>query len=112
MILNAVIYVLLLHKFGIKDTFIANLDLIKYLILTPMLLSVFVIDYKLQIIPNRLSLTIFEIGVIFTFIYGLSNVAISINMLLGMLVRWWNFLRNNTFRWVSIWKRSHGSRRR
>ena len=59
--------------------------MIKYLILTPMLLSVVVIDYKLQIIPNRLNLTMFEIGLIFAFLYGFSNVAISINMLLGML---------------------------
>jgi leader peptidase (prepilin peptidase)/N-methyltransferase len=86
MILTAVIYVGLLYKFGIGDTFIANLDLLKYLILTPMLLSVFVIDYNLQIIPNRLTLTMFEVGLVFTFLYGLSNVAISINMLLGMLV--------------------------
>ena len=85
MILTAVIYVALLYKFGIKQTFIENLDLIKYLILTPMLVSVFVIDYKLQIIPNRLNLTIFEVGLVCTFIYGLSNVAISINMVLGML---------------------------
>ncbi len=86
MILTAVIYVAILYKFGIKDTFFENLDLIKYLVLTPMLLSAFVIDYKLQIIPNRLNLTMFEIGIIFAFIYGLSNVAISINMLLGMIV--------------------------
>ena len=50
-----------------------------------MLISVFVIDFKLQIIPNRLNLTIFEIGIIFAFLYGLSNIAITINMLLGML---------------------------
>ena len=50
-----------------------------------MLLSVFVIDYKLQIIPNRLNLSLFEIGIIFAFLYGLSDVAITINMLLGML---------------------------
>lgn len=86
MIITSVIYVLLVYKFGIKNNFMENLDLIKYLILTPMLLSVVVIDYKLQIIPNRLNLTMFEIGLIFTFISGLSNVAISINMLLGMLV--------------------------
>ena len=85
MILTAVIYVALLYKFGIKPTFVENLDLIKFLILTPMLLSAFVIDYRLQIIPNRLNLTIFEVGLVFTFIYGLSNVAISINMILGML---------------------------
>ena len=85
-LLTTVIYVTLIYVYGIKDTIIANLDLIKFMILTPMLLSVFVIDYKLQIIPNRLNLTIFEVGLIFTFIYGLSNIAISINMLLGMLV--------------------------
>ena len=85
MIITSAIYVAILYRFGIKSTFIENLELIKYLILTPMLLSAFVIDYKLQIIPNRLNLTIFEIGLIFTFIYGLSNVAISINMILGML---------------------------
>ena len=85
-LLTTVIYVTLIYVYGIKDTIIANLDLIKFMTLTPMLLSVFVIDYKLQIIPNRLNLTIFEVGLIFTFIYGLSNIAISINMLLGMLV--------------------------
>ena len=85
MLLTAVIYVTLIYTFGIKETIIANLDLIKFMILTPMLLSAFVIDYKLQIIPNRLNLTIFEIGLVFAFLYGLSNVAITINMLLGML---------------------------
>lgn len=85
MLLTAIIYIALIYTCGIKDTIVANLDLIKYLILTPMLLSVFVIDFKLQIIPNRLNLTIFEVGFIFAFLYGLSNVAITINMLLGML---------------------------
>ena len=85
MLLTAIIYVSLIYVYGIKDTLIANFDLIKFMILTPMLLSAFVIDYKLQIIPNRLNLTIFEIGIIFAFLYGLSNVAITINMLLGML---------------------------
>ena len=75
MILTAIIYVTLIYVFGIKETLIANLDLIKYMILAPMLLSVFVIDYKLQIIPNRLNLTLFEIGIIFAFLYGLSDVA-------------------------------------
>ena len=85
MILTSIIYVTLLYVYGIKDTIIANLDLVKYMILAPMLLSVFVIDYKLQIIPNRLNLSLFEIGIIFAFLYGLSDVAITINMLLGML---------------------------
>ena len=85
MLITATIYVTLVYKFGIQNTIIANLDLIKFMILTPMLLSAFIIDFKLQIIPNRLNLTIFEVGMVFAFLYGLSNVAITINMLLGML---------------------------
>ncbi len=85
MILTSLIYITLIYVYGIKTTLIANLDLIKFMILTPMLLSVFSIDYKLQIIPNRLNLSIFEIGIVFAFLYGLSNVAITINMLLGMI---------------------------
>lgn len=85
MLITSVIYVGLVYFYGIKDTFIANLDLIKFMILTPMLLSAFVIDYKFQIIPNRLNLTMFEIGLVIAFLYGLSDVAITINMVLGML---------------------------
>ena len=80
-----VLYIAVLYRFGIQSTFIANLELIKYLILIPMLLAAFAIDYRLQIIPNRLNLTMFEIGLLIAFIYGWSNIAITINMLLGML---------------------------
>ena len=82
---NAVLYILILYTFGMQGTFAANLELIKYLILTPMLISVFVIDYKFRIIPNRLNLTIFETGLIIAFLHGISNTAITINMLLGMV---------------------------
>lgn len=85
MLLTSAIYVTLIYTYGIKTTLIANLDLIKFMILTPMLLSAFIIDFKLQIIPNRLNLTIFEVGIIFAFLYGLSSVVITIDMLLGML---------------------------
>ena len=85
MLMTATIYVCLVYQFGIQDTFIANLNLIKYVILTPMLLSVFIIDYKKQIIPNRLNLTMFEVGIVIAFLYGISNTAITIDMLLGMV---------------------------
>ena len=85
MLLTSIIYITLIYNYGIKETIVANLDLIKFMILTPLLLSAFVIDYRLQIIPNRLNLTIFEIGILFAFVYGLSDVAITINMLLGMV---------------------------
>ena len=84
-LINSILNVAILYRYGLKSIFIENLELIKYLILTPMLLTVFAIDYKSKIVPNRLSLTIFEIGIIIAFIYGISNVAITINMLLGML---------------------------
>ena len=86
MIITSIIYTALVYNFGIQENFIANLNLIKYLILTPMLLSAFVIDYKKQIIPNRLNLTIFEIGMVIAFAFGFSNIAITIDMLLGMVV--------------------------
>ena len=51
-----------------------------------MLLSVFVIDYRKQIIPNRLNLTLFEVGLVFAFIIGLSSINLFIDKILGMLV--------------------------
>ena len=111
MIITMILYIAILYRYGIHSTLIENLDLIKYLILTPMLISAFIIDYKLQIIPNRLNLTLFEIGLIFTFLYGISNVAISINYLLGMLARWRNIYSHNYTWRISIWERSNGSRR-
>ena len=66
MVSNAVMYVGLLYFFG------------------------FVIDYRLQIIPNRLTLTIFETGLIFTFASVLINtnagISIFMNNMLGMIV--------------------------
>lgn len=78
-------YILLLYKFGIQNTFAQNLDLIKYIILLPMLICAFVVDLKEQIIPNRLNLLMFEIGLVIVFLHGFTNINIAINMLLGML---------------------------
>ena len=55
------------------------------MILFPMLLCAFVIDYRLKIIPNRLNLTIFEVGLAYTFLEGIININIAIDMLLGMI---------------------------
>ena len=84
-LITMLIYIILLYVLGIQKTFLGNLNLIKGLILIPMLLSAFVIDYKLQIIPNRLNLTMFEIGIILMFLAGIFNVNIAIDMFLGML---------------------------
>lgn len=81
----AIAYAGLLYKFGLHSGFKENLDLIKYVILIPMLACAFYVDLKEQIIPNRLNLLIFEIGLVFLFIYGFININISLNLLLGML---------------------------
>lgn len=86
MLVNGLIYVGLLYAYGIGNTVLENINLIKFVILTPMLLSVFVIDYHHKIIPNRLNLTIFEVGLVFVFIQGIFNLNIVIDMLLGMVV--------------------------
>ena len=84
-IIMVLLYLALLYHFGIGDTFMQNLDLIKFMVLMPMLVSSFMIDLKHRILPNRLNLTIFEIGLLFTFIYGINNLNMAKDMLLGML---------------------------
>ncbi len=84
MILVAVLYVGVLYKFGIKEDFAKNLDLIKFLALIPILVSSFFIDIKHRILPNRINLTIFETGLIFTFVYGITNINMAKDMILGM----------------------------
>lgn len=79
-IINAFAFIALLYKFGI------SLNLLRFAILTPMLISAFVVDYKIQIIPNRLNLTMFEVGLIFVFIFGLQNLNVAKDMLLGMFI--------------------------
>lgn len=86
MILTSFIYVGLIYNFGIQNNFIGNLNLIKYLLLVPLILSSFVIDFKFKIIPDRLNLTMFEIGIVIAFLYGFSNVAITIDLIFAMLV--------------------------
>lgn len=84
MTIMAVAYVTLLYRFGF------NIDTLKFALLIPMLLSAFCIDYKLQIIPNRLTLTIFEVGLIFTFLSAISNfnggIGLFVDNILGMFV--------------------------
>ncbi len=78
-LINAILYIALLYKFGI------SLNFLKFALLVPMLLCAFVVDYKEQIIPNRLNLTMFEIGLVFAFIFGMSNLSLAKDAILGML---------------------------
>lgn len=80
MIIIAILYVGALYTYGIE------LKTLEYLLLIPMLLIAFIIDYRLKIIPNRLNLTMFEVGLIFAFIQGITNINVAIDCLLGMVV--------------------------
>lgn len=81
-----VIYLIILSMQGISGTFYGNLKLILYLIITPILISMCIIDYKEQIIPNRLNLTLFEIGLVYTLLIGFINVHAAIYQAIGMLI--------------------------
>ena len=71
MLIIAILYIALLYVYGIGDTFIKNLDLIKFLVLVPMLVSAFMVDLKHRIIPNRLNMTIFEVrDIIYFYIWS------------------------------------------
>ena len=83
---TAIIYIAILYFIGWQPNIIYKINLIKYMVLVPMLLSALMIDWKLQIIPNRLNLTIFEVGLIFTFIQGITNINVGIDMMLGSLL--------------------------
>lgn len=80
------IYLVFLVLKGISGNFYENVTLALYLIITPILVSMFWIDYKIQIIPNRLNLTLFEIGLVYTFILGFTNVNIAIDKILGLVI--------------------------
>lgn len=82
MIITSFLYIGLVRVIGMEDI----PELIQFLVLTPMLISAFCIDYKMQIIPNRLTLTIVETGIIFSFIRGITNLNIAVEMWLGMLL--------------------------
>lgn len=86
MLTTAILYVIVLYRFGIKTEILGNLNLIKYIVLIPILISIMIIDYKKKIIPNRLTLTVFESGIIFTFLYGIDNLFIARDYFLGMIV--------------------------
>lgn len=75
----AIIYVALLYWCGWR------IELLEFLILTPMFVSAFIIDYRKQIIPNRLTLTMLEVALIFTFITGLSSINVFLDKILGMI---------------------------
>ncbi len=107
-IITVILYLALLVMHGIKNQFLTNLQLIKYTILTPMLIAAFVIDYKHKIIPNRLNLSIFEVGLASCIVSGMYNMNLMTNALLGLAVRRRCFSSYNINWRTNCRKRSYG----
>lgn len=78
-LINALIYCAILFRYGV------SIEFFEFAPLCSMLICAFMVDYKIQIIPNRLNLTMLELGLIFVFIFGMSNLNVSKDLLLGML---------------------------
>lgn len=83
---NIIIYIALIYAYGINKNVLENITLLKYLIITPFLLSVFKIDFSYQMIPNRVNLALFEIGLVFLCIQGIISVNSAVNMIVGMVI--------------------------
>lgn len=64
MLITATIYVFVLYFHGI------SFECLEFVLITPILLGIFEIDRKDHIIPNRLVLCLFEVGIIFAIIFG------------------------------------------
>lgn len=84
-LVNIGIYLVLLYFIGISTTFLGNLNLIKYMLITPLLIVTFVVDVKLREIPNRVTLFLFELALINILILAFSNVNISLDAIYGAL---------------------------
>lgn len=80
MVIHIFIYIGILLRYGSNDKTAAM-----YMVLTPFIISALCIDRKKQIIPNRLTLTIFECGMLFVFIQGMSDINVLISRLQGMV---------------------------
>lgn len=92
MMIFTVLNVLLVFKFKIKQEFFLNLDLIKYFMLFPFLICAFFIDIKKNIIPNRITLTALELGLIIVFLYGTYKDFMAINFICASLMNLGVFL--------------------
>jgi len=76
----AILYMILLATCGV------SLKLLEYMLISPLLVATLVIDIKQTIIPNRITLMLFEIGIIFTAIFGFDNIDNLLQSVGGMLI--------------------------
>ena len=80
MYINAALYIVLLLINGVSVQFL------EYALLTPMLLTIAIVDFTKHKIPNRVLLTMFEVEVIFAAIAGFTDLSVFLFRLLGMVI--------------------------
>lgn len=85
-LLVAILYLIVLFRYGISTDIVANIELAKCATLIPIIIAIIEIDYKNKIIPNRLLLFLFEAGIIFTFIYSVNSLFIARDYLIAMVL--------------------------
>ena len=83
---NIVIYLALLYFIGISPTFVANINLIKYMLITPLLIITFVVDFRIREIPNRVTLFLFQLALLNILILGFLNVNLALDSIYGGLI--------------------------
>lgn len=81
MFITAISYIGSLYTFGLTD-----IRTYAYIALIPMLIIVIMIDLKKQVIPNRLTLSIFELGLIYAFTRSMININFAIDSMLGIII--------------------------
>ncbi len=90
MMIMFILNIVLLYVCGIDfNNWYGNIKIVSYFILLPFLISAFLVDLKAEIIPNRLVLTIFEIGLILLVAEGIfspSGMTIALHRIEGMAV--------------------------
>ena len=80
MYITAALYVIFVYLNGV------SIQTLEYLMLTPILITILVVDFTKHKVPNRILLTLFEVEVVFTAIAGFNDLSIYLDKLLGMLI--------------------------
>lgn len=110
-LINILIYFLLLYHYPLANDFVSNFKLIKYMLITPLLLITFFVDMEIREIPDRVTLFLFELAIIYIFIGGYININIAKDALLRVISRWRYFCITCIFWWINSRKRSNGNGR-
>lgn len=67
------------------------IEYLKYICVTPLLLIVFLVDAEYKVIPNRVFISVLEIGILFSVLAGVYNIHLFTDALIGMAIAFVTF---------------------